>query len=75
MLLAFSLIIGGALSNGIDRVARGFVVDFLRPHWGGARFAVYNLADLCILVGFGLMALFVHERWRSNPTATQQPVT
>lgn len=53
--LAFSLVIGGALGNAIDRVAYGAVVDFLYFHAGSHGFPAFNLADSAITLGVGLM--------------------
>lgn len=55
--VAFGLLVGGGLSNDVDRVARhasGGVVDFLTlPHW-----PTFNLADTAITVGIaGLLVL------------------
>ena len=41
------LIVSGLLGNLIDRVFRGFVVDFVDFHW----WPVFNLADSCIVIG------------------------
>jgi signal peptidase II len=53
--LSLGLIIGGAIGNGIDRLAYGWVVDFVyfhitTAHW---RFSwyVFNLADVAIVAG------------------------
>ncbi|MEK6757266.1 MAG: signal peptidase II, partial [Bacteroidota bacterium] len=55
---SLSLILGGGLSNLIDRVARGgIVVDFMVIVVGSVRTAIFNLADLAIVVG--LIALLV----------------
>jgi len=53
--LALGLIIGGAIGNGIDRVAHGAVVDFVLFHittetWT-FRWYVFNLADVGIVAG------------------------
>lgn len=53
--LAFSLVIGGALGNAIDRVVYGAVVDFLYFHAGSHGFPAFNLADSAITLGVGLM--------------------
>lgn len=53
--LAFSLIIGGALGNVIDRFAHGAVVDFLYFHVGRYGWPAFNLADSAITVGVALM--------------------
>ncbi|HEX2365658.1 MAG TPA: signal peptidase II [Bradyrhizobium sp.] len=57
--LALGLIIGGAIGNGIDRLAYGAVVDFALFHVqiGGKTFNwyVFNLADVAIVAG--VMAL------------------
>lgn len=50
MILALTLIIAGAISNLIDRLRFGFVVDYINVPW----FTVFNLADAMITVGVGL---------------------
>ena len=49
--MSFSLIIGGALGNLVDRIYNGFVVDFIHFHWGEFSFAVFNIADSAICIG------------------------
>lgn len=53
--LAFSLIIGGAIGNVIDRFVHGAVVDFLYFHAGRYGWPAFNLADSAITLGVGLM--------------------
>ncbi|HSD38739.1 MAG TPA: signal peptidase II [Rhodocyclaceae bacterium] len=55
--LAFSLVIGGALGNVIDRFQIGAVVDFLYFHIGAHGWPAFNLADSAICLGVGLMIL------------------
>jgi len=52
---ALAFILGGALGNLIDRVAYGYVVDFLDFHWAGYHFAAFNLADSAITCGAALL--------------------
>lgn len=49
--LAYALILGGAMGNLIDRVARCAVVDWLDFHWQGMHWPAFNVADICIVVG------------------------
>lgn len=53
--LALSLILGGALGNLIDRIAYGYVIDFLLFHWDTHYFPAFNLADSAITCGAGLL--------------------
>lgn len=49
--IALVLILGGALGNYLDRLFRGFVVDFIHvPYW-----PVFNVADIWLSVGFALL--------------------
>ena len=45
------LIIGGALSNAIDRVSLGGVADFFSLHAFGFYWYVFNIADTAIVAG------------------------
>jgi len=53
--LALALVLGGALGNLIDRVAYGYVVDFLDFYWGNQHFPAFNIADSAISVGAALL--------------------
>ena len=55
--LALTLVLGGALGNVIDRVAYGYVVDFLDFYWGNYHFPAFNVADSAISVGAALLLL------------------
>lgn len=54
---AYALIIGGALANAADRAYHGFVVDFLDFYWQQWHYPVFNIADIAICVGAGLLLL------------------
>ncbi len=54
---ALAFILGGALGNLIDRIAYGYVVDFLDFHAAGYHFAAFNVADAAITLGAGLLIL------------------
>jgi signal peptidase II len=54
--IALALILGGALGNIVDRIGKGFVVDFADLHFGGWRpFLIFNLADVAISIGVLLL--------------------
>lgn len=54
---AYALIIGGAIGNAIDRAYNGYVVDFLHFYWDIYHYPVFNIADIAICVGAGLLIL------------------
>ena len=49
-LYSYSFILGGTLGNGIDRIYKGFVVDFINLNI--IDFPVFNIADISINIGF-----------------------
>jgi signal peptidase II len=55
--IALSLILGGAMGNLWDRVARGRVVDFLLVYVKQYQWPVFNLADSAIVMGASLLML------------------
>lgn len=59
--LAAGLVVGGALANVVDRLVGGSVVDVFDLGW----WPTFNVADVCITVGAGLVAL---SAWRAEPT-------
>lgn len=48
---ALALVVGGAVGNVIDRVAHGYVIDFISVHWQQWFFPAFNVADSAITVG------------------------
>ena len=62
---ALGLIVGGALGNAYDRFAYGAVADFFYFHVGSFSWYVFNLADVAIVAGAGLLlyeSLFVKQK-------------
>lgn len=56
-LFALTLVLGGAAGNLWDRVAHGFVVDFIQLHYGGYYWPAFNIADAAICVGAALLVV------------------
>jgi len=57
LVLAFSLIAGGALGNAIDRLRYGEVVDFIQWYVKSYYWPSFNVADSAISIGVGLLAI------------------
>jgi signal peptidase II len=49
--VAFSLILGGAIGNGVDRAVSGYVVDFILVHYRNWYFPAFNVADSALFLG------------------------
>ena len=57
--IALALIIGGGIGNMIDRVAYGFVVDFIDFYLFDFWKWVFNIADSAVCIGAGLFMLYI----------------
>lgn len=53
----FVSMIGGAMGNVIDRLHIGAVVDYLDLYWGSLHWPAFNLADVFVVGGAGLLLL------------------
>lgn len=60
------LFLAGGLSNLVDRIALGSVIDFLNIGIGPIRTGIFNVADVAILLG---IALLVADRYRARRPA------
>lgn len=56
LLWSLSLILSGGVGNLIDRIARGYVVDYL--HFKAINFAIFNFADCCVVIGTILFIIY-----------------
>jgi len=59
MRTALALIVGGAVGNMIDRIARGYVVDFIELSIGRFHWPTFNVADSGITIGAVLLLFTV----------------
>jgi signal peptidase II len=66
LVIAISLIIGGGVGNLIDRIANnGAVIDFMNIGVGNLRTGIFNVADVTIMIGIGVLIVFGHLESRS----------
>ncbi len=72
--VALALILSGTVGNLIDRVARGYVVDFIDAHFGSYRFPTFNVADSLLVVGMFILVFFlIRAEWREQQGAGHEP--
>ena len=50
---SYSFLLGGTIGNGIDRIVKGYVIDFINLNI--INFPVFNIADISINIGFIIM--------------------
>jgi signal peptidase II len=55
--IALTLVLGGAIGNLIDRLAYGYVIDFLDVYYQTAHWPAFNIADSAISLGVLFMIL------------------
>ena len=69
--LTLTLLLAGAVGNLIDRAFRGFVVDMFNVLF--MHFAVFNVADICVVVGGFLMVFYVLFLWDKDKETGNDP--
>jgi signal peptidase II len=57
LVVALTLVLGGALGNLIDRLLHGYVIDFIDFYIGSWHFWTFNVADSAITIGAILLVL------------------
>ncbi|MCF0246790.1 MAG: signal peptidase II [Ileibacterium sp.] len=64
---SLALIAAGAIGNLIDRVTLGYVQDFFLFYIFKWPFPVFNVADICVCCGFGLLILcMIMDEWKEK---------
>jgi signal peptidase II len=67
------LVLGGALGNVFDRIRYGHVIDFIDAHVGEHHWPTFNVADIAICVGVGLMAVDMFTSKRGRDVVLRAP--
>jgi signal peptidase II len=73
MLGSLALLLAGIVGNVTDRLRLGFVVDFIDVQFGSWHYPTFNVADMAIVVGAGLMIidLFLSKRSQKSEVRSQ----
>jgi len=63
---ALALLLAGIIGNVVDRLRLGFVVDFIDVQFGSWHYPTFNVADMAIVAGAGLLIIdmFLNKRKR-----------
>ena len=67
-LLGAALMVAGGTSNLMDRISYGMVIDFMNVGIGPVRTGIFNVADMAIMVGVGIVVLDRYLSDRPSPS-------
>ncbi|MFC3094723.1 signal peptidase II [Alteromonas sediminis] len=72
--IAFSFVLGGALGNVYDRIAYGYVIDFLDFYINDWHWPAFNIADSAIFIGAALLIIdmFVNKESNDNGEGSEK---
>ena len=59
-LFSYSFFLGGTVGNGIDRISKGYVIDFINLNF--IDFPVFNIADISINIGFIIILFRIFKK-------------
>jgi signal peptidase II len=66
---ALALVAGGAIGNLIDRIYYGVVTDFVLWQYSGHEWPVFNVADVVLVIGVGLMFIDIQKENKREKAA------
>jgi signal peptidase II len=71
---ALALLLAGIVGNVTDRARLGFVVDFIDVQFGSWHYPTFNVADMAIVTGAGLLILdmFLTKKTKDEEQATEE---
>jgi signal peptidase II len=72
-LVGLSLFVAGGASNWADRVVRGHVIDFINVGYGPLRTGIFNVADVAIMLGVGIVVIAELRRNQSVAPDSSKP--
>ncbi len=65
---SLALLLAGILGNVTDRLRLGFVIDFIDVQFGSWHYPTFNVADMAICIGAGLLILDMFFSPKDEPT-------
>jgi len=71
---ALALLLAGIVGNVTDRIRLGFVVDFIDVQFGSWHYPTFNVADMSIVIGAGLLIIDMFLSKRKQQQAETRPV-
>lgn len=71
---ALALLLAGIAGNVVDRIRLGFVIDFIDVQFGSWHYPTFNVADMSIVIGAGLLIIdmFLSKRSRKSEVGSQK---
>ncbi len=72
LVVALSLMAGGAIGNVIDRMYFGKVTDFVLWKYKTHTWPVFNVADIALVVAVGLFVIVAYKDWQAQKNAPPQ---
>ncbi len=64
--ISYGMLFGGILGNLFDRIIRGYVIDFFEFTIFEYHFPVFNIADICIVIGVFFIILYLWKGDKQN---------
>lgn len=70
--IIYEILISGILGNLIDRIFRGYVIDYIAFKIFGIEMAIFNLADTYIVCSCILLLIMEALKWKKSQLKNQE---